>query len=363
MNNYTNPMITYTEIVEALKAILDSSKSNGYLDDYNFLNVGYDMLNKSPLYKEQEQALIQAIQSLEKTIDAADKVIRENLKTVLDEIAASNLFMIPTRYKKNEEYRKLAAQSEFVMKLREMSLPLEVLSDAPAKESVSEKIDEIEELVNPPEEVKVEEIPSLEEEEKIDYYSRVKLGNVKNAFAVTEEQYEKLRQYVPNSISNEEIEEVMEIPSLVSEESSSIEDIEAVAEVEQIIPEEEETKIPDDITINDVPVESPKEEKEELSTEEPKIEETIEIDKEEPVSEEEAKEEIEETTKEDTPVEEKTSKEKEEQKPELTDEKKALMNRIQLIKKALDKAKEKENTQLVQILEQQLRKEIEIFKS
>ena len=56
-------------------------------------------------------------------------------------------------------------------------------------------------------------------------------------------------------------------------------------------------------------------------------------------------------------------KEKEEQKPELTDEKKALMNRIQLIKKALDKAKEKENTQLVQILEQQLRKEIEIFKS
>ena len=87
------------------------------------------------------------------------------------------------------------------------------------------------------------------------------------------------------------------------------------------------------------------------------------LDKEEPVSEEEAKEEIEETTKEDTPVEEKTSKEKEEQKPELTDEKKALMNRIQLIKKALDKAKEKENTQLVQILEQQLRKEIEIFKS
>ena len=124
MNNYSNPMVTYNEIIEALKAILDCSRTNGYLDDYSFLNARYDVLNKSPLYEEQEQALIQAIQSLEKTIDAADKVIRENLKDVLNQIVTSNSFIIPTRYKKDEEYRKLAAQDEFVVKLKEMSLPL-----------------------------------------------------------------------------------------------------------------------------------------------------------------------------------------------------------------------------------------------
>ena len=196
MNNYSNPMVTYNEIIEALKAILDCSRTNGYLDDYSFLNARYDVLNKSPLYEEQEQALIQAIQSLEKTIDAADKVIRENLKDVLNQIVTSNSFIIPTRYKKDEEYRKLAAQDEFVVKLKEMSLPLEVLSDVPVSEvpEKKESLDEIESLVEPFEEVEIESlnVPASEEPEEDIYYSKGQLGNVKNAFAVTEEQYQKL---------------------------------------------------------------------------------------------------------------------------------------------------------------------------
>ena len=60
MNNYSNPMVTYDEIVEALRAIIDCSKANGYLDDYGFLNVKYDSVKQNPIQKEQEQALLKA---------------------------------------------------------------------------------------------------------------------------------------------------------------------------------------------------------------------------------------------------------------------------------------------------------------
>lgn len=341
MNNYSNPMTTYNEIIEALKAILDCSKANGYLDEYNFLNVRYDALNKSPLYEEQEQALIQAIQSLEKTIDAADKVIRENLKEVLDEIVTSNSFIIPTRYKKDEEYRKLAAQDEFVSKLKEMSLPVEVLSDVPVVPTVEQSegaLDEIESLVEPLEEVEIESlnIPSTEEEEEL-YYSRVKLGNVKNAFAVTEEQYLKLKD------SEKEKEEVDSLQELTFEEAPKKEE-----KVEEAIPEKEEPIVTEDFTISELPVEKPVESVSEETMEVPAIEEKNEV--EEPPKEEEA------------PTPEKEESESESKEPSA-EQKKASLDRIKLIKKALDKAKEKENAQLVQILEQQLRKELEALKS
>lgn len=309
MNSYSDPMVTYNEIIEALKAILDCSKSNGYLDEYSFLNARYDVLNKSPLYEEQEQALIQAIQSLEKTIDAADKVIRENLKSVLSEIVNSNSFMIPTKYKKDEEYRKLAAQDEFVTKLKEMSLPLEVLSDVPPMPEQEETLDEIESVANPFEEVEIESlnVASLEEEESQDevYYSRVKLGNVKNAFAVTEEQYYKLKQ------SDQEPEELAILPEV----EENLEPVpEEKEEPETVLEEKEEPK---------------EEEFTDSLTEEPKAE---------------------------------PKKENVEENPSTT-QSKVPMDRIKLIKKALDKAKEKENEQLVKILEQQLKKEIEALKS
>lgn len=337
MNNYSNPMVTYNEIIEALKAILDCSKTNGYLDEYNFLNARYDVLNKSPLYEEQEQALIQAIQSLEKTIDAADKVIRENLQNVLNEIVTSNSFIVPTRYKKDEEYRKLAAQDEFVAKLKEMSLPLEVLSQVIVPEPVVEEtLDEIENLVAPFEEVEIAslDIPALEEEPEEDiYYSKVKLGYVKNAFAVTEEQYQKLQQY--NSNEDDSFEDLAELNVVVPESS------EASVEVE----DKEETVVKeDDFTISELPMENVV---------------TKEEEKEEPTPPEEEAE-----TKEDSSSKEETVSEKKEEREGLSaEQKKASLDRIKLIKKALDKAKEKENAQLVQILEQQLRKELEALKS
>ncbi len=335
MNNYSNPMVTYNEIIEALKAILDCSKTNGYLDEYNFLNARYDVLNKNPLYEEQEQALIQAIQSLEKTIDAADKVIRENLQNVLNEIVTSSSFIVPTRYKKDEEYRKLAAQDEFVAKLKEMSLPLEVLSQVTVPEAVVEEpLDEIENLVAPFEEVEIEalDIPSLDDEPEEDvYYSKVKLGNVKNAFAVTEEQYQKLQQY--NSKDEESFEGLAELEAEASVLKEESEDKEVVTD--------------DEFTISEIPTEIVSAEG--LTTEDLPI-----------------NEEKEETPKEVEVPEEKGEElpEKEEEKETISlEQKKASLDRIKLIKKALDKAKEKENTQLVQILEQQLRKEVAALKS
>lgn len=342
MNNYSNPMVTYNEIIEALKAILDCSKTNGYLDEYSFLNAKYDMLNKSPLYEEQEQALIQAIQSLEKTIDAADKVIRENLKDVLNEIVTSNSFMIPTRYKKDEEYRKLAAQDEFVAKLKEMSLPLEVLTVAtPVVPEKEETLDEIENLVAPFEEVEIEslDIPTLDEEEEEEpkeeiYYSKAKLGNVKNAFAVTEEQYHKLQQ---TKSKKEDLEELVELEALPEKEE------------EVAVPKElEATKPLDEFTISELPMEKNNSETEKEDT-------PVEVPK-----EEKKKSEAKSESKEEK-AEKKEAKPKEES--DSSDSRKASLDRIKLIKKALDKAKEKENAQLVKILEQQLRKELEALKS
>lgn len=306
MNNYSNPMVTYNEIVEALRAILDCAKVSGYLDDYSFLNARYDMINKSPLQEEQEQALIQAIQSLEKTIDAADKIIRESLQQVLDELVASDLFVIPTRYKINEELRKLAAQDEFVAKLQEMSLPTDILTTLP--EETIESIDDVEELENPFEEIVPEslEIPTIAEENPTEniYYSRVKLTDMRNAFAVTDMQYQKLQQAGKKDAMSEEKQDDL---------SLTIDDFSALTHVSN--KDEKKEELP---SIIDTPLEN------------------------------------------SIPTIENEKQEKE--MDEKSDKKKNSMNRIQLIKKALDKAKEKENVQLIQILEQQLKKEIETLK-
>ena len=254
MNNYSNPMVTYDEIVEALKAIIDCSKANGYLDDYGFLNVKYDSVKQIPIQKEQEQALLKALQSLEKTLAAANKVVRETLEKELAEITAVSMFTISANYEHSCEKRKLASQNDLVMKLKEMSLPLEIL----------EKVEEIE---------TVEELPVGFEE------------------IVDEEETE--------------------------EESD-----------EEVVPEEPELEVESvELDMTD----------EEETTEEETVDEKIE---------------------EEAPVEDKEEQVKEKTAPAP----KVDASKIQLIKKALDKAREKGNEQLVKVLEQQLLKELENLK-
>lgn len=256
MNNYSNPMVTYDEIVEALRAIIDCSKASGYLDDYGFLNVKYDSVKQNPIQKEQEQALLKALQSLEKTLLAANKVVRETLEKELDEITAVSMFTISANYEHSCEKRKLASQNDLVMKLKEMSLPLEILN----------KVEEIE---------TVEELPAGFEE------------------IVDEDDIEKIETVD---------EEVQKEPEL---------EIEAV---ELDMTDEEEIE---------------ENEKEEEFEEEPSVEE-----------------------QEEERVEEQKS----------TASSNVDASKIQLIKKALDKAREKGNEQLVKVLEQQLLKELENLK-
>lgn len=247
MNNYSNPMVTYDEIVDALRAIIDCSKANGYLEEYGFLNVKYDSLNQNPIQKEQEQALLKALQSLEKTLNAANKVIRENLEKELAEISAVNIFKISSTYEHSGEKRKLASQNELVMRLKEMSLPLEVLSKV--EQPIVETIETIDELPTGFEEI-TEEVPQEE----------------------------------PEVVVEEPVEEI--VKPLAKE-----------VQVEETIEEEPEVQV-------------------------------------------------------ETVVQEEN----------VIEEKKEEPNKIQLIRKALEKAREKGNEQLVKVLEIQLNKELENLK-
>ena len=370
MNTYSNPMVTYDEIVKALKAILDCSKANGYLDDYSVLNAKYDSIEKSPLQEEQEQALLKAIVTLEKTVDEADKVIRVELEKEIKEIAASNMFVVPTRYLDGEERRKLAAQEEFVVKIQEVSLPFSILKNPPEYVEVKEEpqpkgFDLFEEIIDEPEEEPVKEekkeepqeeeppksdfnfdldfampsMPSLETQEEKEekplpftkkealaqevYPSNIGWKDTSNALAVSEEQYQKLQGL-----------EKEEEPTLdsVLDSSTVLEDKDLTMEE---IPMEKEEPVP-----VKRPVGRPKGSGKAATkkVEEPVVEE---------VEPKEASEPVEEPKKE----------------PETKEEtKKVDLSRIQLIKKALEKAKEANNEQLIKVLETQLIKEVEALK-
>lgn len=147
MNNYSDPMITYDEIVEALKAIVSCTKVNGYSEEYGFLNIKYDSLKQSPIQKEQEQALVQALQSLEKTIENANKVIREALEQEIERINSANSTKINALYVHDNVRRKLAAQTDLVMKLKRASLPIEVLKEVEEIKDLPDGLEEIEDDV------------------------------------------------------------------------------------------------------------------------------------------------------------------------------------------------------------------------
>ena len=281
MNNYSNPMVTYDEIVDALKAIIDCSKANGYLEEYGFLNVKYDSLNQTPNQPEQEQALLKALQSLEQAIESANKVIREDLEKELAEINASNIFTISANYEHSGERRKLASQSELVLRLKEMSLPLEVLNKVEMKEEVIETIEELpgvfEEIVEEP---SVEDIPIVETVDK----------------------------------------DVTMVEPVQKEEVVSDEQINTVPTVEDVSTSVEQNIIPNYV---------------------------------EPTPIEEEKEYFAIPT--DTLVENNMVSENEKEQPISMPEE---PEKVQLIRKALEKARERGNEQLVRVLEVQLKKEL-----
>ena len=132
---YNNPIVTYDEIVDALKSILECSLTSNYMDDFNYLNVKYEPLTDKNIDKREEKLLYDAIKSLEKNLESSSKIIRNNLLNELSSVENS-IFEIETDYLINNERRKLSAQDSFIQKLKNKSLPIDILYKAPLNEEI-----------------------------------------------------------------------------------------------------------------------------------------------------------------------------------------------------------------------------------
>lgn len=121
--SYSNPMVTYDEVVAAIESILEFSLNDGETDDVN-LDTKYETGITTKVDTDMDSALKNALESLGKAIDTSNKVIRSNLERELRLITHSVIQMY-TDYTIGEEKRKLASSELFVERLREASLPLE----------------------------------------------------------------------------------------------------------------------------------------------------------------------------------------------------------------------------------------------
>lgn len=133
MQDYSRTIVTYEEIVEAIKAIIDCSLNDNYVDDFDYLNVKYETGIKEKLNTKNEEALHRAIKDLASSIDTASRVIKTNLEKELDELDKS-IFHIHTDYLISEELRRIAASDVSVQKLRDVSLGSNILNNPPQYE-------------------------------------------------------------------------------------------------------------------------------------------------------------------------------------------------------------------------------------
>lgn len=124
MKNYNNPLVTYDEIVDAIKAIIECSISSNYLDDYNYLNVNYS--SPSTIDNESEQLLMNSIKSLLKSIESSSSIIRKSLNRDLEKLE-QGIIKVNTEYLIGQEKRKLAAQARFIEKLNNASINISTL--------------------------------------------------------------------------------------------------------------------------------------------------------------------------------------------------------------------------------------------
>lgn len=127
---YNNPIITYDEVVDAVKSIIECSLSSNYLDDFDYLNVKYESGTKNKIDEAEEKALYNALKALERNIDATSKMIKSNLERDLIDIEKS-IYKINSEYSIGDEKRKLSAQQLLVDKLRNASLDMDILYHAP----------------------------------------------------------------------------------------------------------------------------------------------------------------------------------------------------------------------------------------
>lgn len=133
MQGYNDPIVTYDEIVDALKSIVECSLNGNYIDDFNYLNVKYEAGTKTKVNYTEEKALYHAIKSLERSIDSSSKIIRSGLERELIDYEKS-IIKINCDYVIGQEKRRLSAGQQFVRKIKDKSLKIDVLYHAPQYE-------------------------------------------------------------------------------------------------------------------------------------------------------------------------------------------------------------------------------------
>lgn len=133
MQGYNDPIVTYDEIVDALKSIIECSLNSNYVDDFNYLNVKYEAGTKTKVNSLEEKSLYHAIKSLERAIDSSSKIIRSGLERELTDYEKS-IIRINCDYLIGQEKRRLSAQQHFIQKLKDQSLKIDILYHAPQYE-------------------------------------------------------------------------------------------------------------------------------------------------------------------------------------------------------------------------------------
>lgn len=124
MKDYNNPLVTYDEIVDAIKSIIECSISNNFLDNYNYLNINYSAPTSIDI--DTESLLQDSIKALLKSIDSSSNIIRRGLVRNLEKIE-EGIIKVNTEYLIGQEKRKLAAQDHFIKKLKDASISLKEL--------------------------------------------------------------------------------------------------------------------------------------------------------------------------------------------------------------------------------------------
>ena len=134
--SYSNPMVTYDEVVAAIESILEFSLNDGETDDVN-LDTKYETGITTKVDTDMDNALRGAIDALRKAIDTSNKVIRNNLDREL-RLITHNVIQMYADYTIGEEKRKLASSELFVERLRAASLTLEGAYSALKEEDIED---------------------------------------------------------------------------------------------------------------------------------------------------------------------------------------------------------------------------------
>lgn len=130
-----NSIVTYDEIVDAIKSIIECSINNDYENDFDYLNVKYESETENKIDSKNESLLYYSLKELEKNIDEASNIIRQALVEQLDD----NLdkIIIDSDYILGYENRKLSASLDSINKLKRESLNIDIIKNIPTEKTTA----------------------------------------------------------------------------------------------------------------------------------------------------------------------------------------------------------------------------------